>query len=271
MGRLSKNIRAKLATIKDVKKLDYSPQSNGVIVSFTTVPSRIKYIKPTVVSLLRQTCKPDHIELNLGKVPRKADIPWQVPAWLENLDAVKIFWIDPDLGPATKFIPTLQRHRDDEILIIVVDDDMLYPRDLVEAFVISDRDFKRDAVFCSSGHLIPRNLVFFDSPRKRRVKKGKKRVAIIEGCGGYCLRPGFLDIDELAKEDSAPEGALTMDDIWISGHLSRRNIQKYQIPAGKRKSLPQTITPAIVGPRAEISDGLLEYFGADWEESEYAK
>jgi len=53
--------------------------------------------------------------------------------------------------------------------------------------------------------------------------------------------------------------------------LSRRKIEKDQIPTGKRKSLPQTIEPAIVEPRAEISDGLLEYFGPDWKDSEYAQ
>lgn len=267
--KLTKWLRTKFYNSRDLTRLDYRPDETNLIVSFTTVPSRIQQIKPTIVSLLRQTQRPAQIELNLAKIPQKQDIAWQIPTWLKELKAVKIFWLDQDEGPASKFIPTLQRYQNDNPLIVIVDDDMIYDKDLVHRFVLADKKAAGKKVFCCNGHPITRNHIFFDHPSDRRIKKGERRVAIIEGCGGYCIRPCFFDLEALTSYADLPPGAIRMDDIWISGHLSRQQIEKVQIPCGKRYSLPQAQEPAISGPRVEISNYLLDYFAADWAESEY--
>lgn len=45
------------------------------------------------------------------------------------------FWYNcscPDLGPITKFVPTLTTEKDPNTVIVVVDDDTLYPPSMVE-------------------------------------------------------------------------------------------------------------------------------------------
>ena len=202
-------------------------------------------------------------------MPLKKDIPWEIPNWLERLDAVKIFWLDHDYGPASKFIPTLLRHKEEDSLVIVVDDDMLYPKDLIKSFMNADSEMAgRCVAFCANGHPIARNLNFADSPSDKRIKKGNRRVAVVEGCGGYCVRSRYFDLGALEDISKAPNGAIIMDDIWISGHLSRQGVSKIQIPTSKRKSLFQSDIVAIPSERLNLNNKMLEYFSQDWKEEE---
>ena len=266
------NIRATLYNLKRFSKWDYSPSNSKpkVIVTFTTIPSRISQIKPTIISLLQQTYRPSIIELNLAKNPQKIDEAWSLPLWLEKLNSVSIHWLDHDYGPASKLIPTLERHQDEDCLIIVVDDDMIYSKSLVERLLKADQQSNGERVFCANGHPIVKNHHFFESPSDRRIKSGERRVAIIEGCGGYSLHPKYFNLNDLKSLKGAPEGAMRMDDIWFSGHLSRRNIPKIQIATKSRHSLPQASIAAITGPREELSDTLLDFFSEDWLPEEYS-
>jgi len=269
-----KNIRALAYKLKRFKKWDFIPNESGqkkIIVTFTTVPSRIAQIKPTIISLLQQTHRPSIIELNLAINPQKKSKAWLVPSWLENLTSVSINWLDYDYGPASKLIPTLERHQNEDCLIIVVDDDMIYPKSLVERFFKADQQSEGSKVFCASGHPITKNHHFFESPPGRRIKSGSCRVAIIEGCGGYSLRPKHFNINALKSLDGAPINAMRMDDIWFSGHLSRRGIEKIKIATDRRHGLPQSMEAAITGPREDLSNSILDYFSKDWHPEEYSE
>lgn len=266
--KITRRLRAYWANSQNLQSWDFPPSSAPWVVTLTTVPSRIALIKPTVLSLLRQTLHPGRIEINLGEVPPKPSERWLIPDWLQELKAVQLHWINPDLGPASKWIPTVRRYEGTETLIVVVDDDMIYAPTLLESLVAADRQAKGRAVFCGNGHPITRNLRFFDHPSDKAISVGQRRVAIVEGCGGYTLRPQHFDCAALTALDGVPAGALRNDDIWVSGLLSRRGIPKYQIPVGKRHSLPQAETSAIGGARAEASDALLRYFERDWAEDE---
>ncbi len=266
--KLLRKLRVLWARRQDLKRFDYIPDisSHPVIVSLTTVPSRIAHLKPTLLSLLRQSHRPLQIEINLGAFSQA----WEIPRWLSALTAVKLFWITPDLGPATKWIPSLRRYPGQDILWVIVDDDMIYPRHLIRCLLAADQVFSGNAAFCVNGHLLPSHLVFFDHPSNRAIKRGRRRVAIMEGCGGYTLRARHFgsDLGILTEMRGAPEGALRQDDIWVSGLLSRCNVPKYQIPVGKRHSLPQADHPALQGPRAEVSNTLLHYFKEEWKPEE---
>jgi hypothetical protein len=269
---VKKNIRAAFYKLKRFNKWDYKPEilKPKIVITFTTIPSRISQIKPTIMSLLQQTHRPCVIELNLAKKPQKMDKPWSLPLWLQELNSVSIHWLDHDYGPASKLIPTLERHQEEDCLIVVVDDDMIYPKNLVECFFKADQESNGKKVFCANGHPIVKNHHFFESPSDKRIKTGQRRVAIIEGCGGYSLHPKYFNIRDLKSLSGAPEGAMRMDDIWFSGHLSRRNIEKIQIATKPRHSLPQATIPAIIGPRVELSDTLLDFFSKDWHPDEYS-
>jgi len=55
------------------------------------------------------------------------------------------------------------------------------------------------------------------------------RVAVITGCGSYLIQPRFFD-SSLWDYSTAPASAFYMDDIWISGHLDRRGVEKFAVP-----------------------------------------
>ena len=272
MAKLGRWLRAKWANARNLKKWDYEPFDNGVVISFTTVPSRIHNLKPTLLSLLRQTQRAGCIELNLAKHSRRKDHQtWQIPAWLSELTAVKIQWVEQDLGPGTKSIPTLLRHAQDNAFIVVVDDDMVYSKYLVADLLAADQQAQSKAVFCVNGCLIPRSLVFSQHVQQKKHITGPVRVAVMEGYAGYGLRPSQFDLKHLVDASDAPQDVFLDDDIWISGQLSRQGIPKYRIPIrGKRRTLPHALETAVPVARVTFEDRALHYFADAWKAEEFS-
>ena len=265
---ISKYIRSYFYHMQNLKRWDFEPTQTNIIVSLTTVPSRIQWLKPTIISLLRQ--KPDIIELNLAKNPLKKDISWSIPSWLSELSSVKIFWLEKDYGPASKFIPTIERHANDDCRICVVDDDMIYPQDFLFNLVQAHREFKKPAVFCSSGHKIWRDLDSSQPPLREKTGKKPVRVGIIQGCGGYIIQPKYFDLASLKTIVDLPGNCVNQDDIWISGFLSQSHIPKFKIQVGKRLGTINTLTPSITGARVAPFNYVLRCFEEAWQEEEFS-
>lgn len=273
---LSKKLRTVIGNLYDLRKLDdkcsHRSSSASVTLTLTTVPWRIDHIKPTLVSLLKQTLPPKEIHINIGRDLFAAKCK-DIPSFLKDLKVVKVFEVEKDLGPATKVIPTLQRFEGADQLIVVVDDDMYYAPNLVEKLVEADSNPQLNpekcTSFCINGLLLPRDLLSQSRPSDKEIKVGVKRVGIVEGCGGYTVRPSYFHRSDLMDTSQAPDRCLYDDDFWISGHLSRNNIVKYQIPAGRRKSLVNTITSAISGDREALQTAMMRHFKNDWKPEEY--
>lgn len=265
----SKYIRTYLYSITDLQKLDHKisllNREDNPIVSLTSVPNRLGEIKATLISLLKQTKPPKEIQINLGENLFENK---KIPDFLKNLKLVKIFWVKNDFGPATKFIPTLERFSNGEQLIIVCDDDMYYPNNLIESLSLADENSKRKSSFCINGFKIPSNLKSASIPSDKAIKIGQKRIGVVEGCGGYSLRGSFVELKSLKETQGAPDRSLFDDDIWISGHMSRKKTSKFQIVSGKRKSLINTIESAISGDRSKLQTQLMTYFKNDWDQEE---
>ena len=99
----------------------------------------LKNMKPMIDSLLEQTLPADKINLYISQekgVLNKGIEQKQIPEFIKNLvDLKKINLIfTKDLGPHTKLIPCLKEHWSQDCIIITVDDDRIYPNNLVETF-----------------------------------------------------------------------------------------------------------------------------------------
>lgn len=264
---LTKKIRSAYYNLFDLAKLEKKAMSRQQkfndlpIVSLTSVPKRISQIKPTLVSLLKQSVPPHEIQINLGQDFFSGI---EIPDFFKGLEIVKIHWTKKDLGPATKYVPTLERYKNTNQLIIIVDDDMYYSPHLIEDLVEADRKADGKKVFCINGFKVPQDLLSASRPTDKAIKSGSQKVGVIEGCGGYTLRPNFVGAENLRDLAGAPLRAHFDDDIWLSGHLSRRQIEKIQISTGKRKSLVNTIESAIDGDRAQLQTDVMNHFKADW-------
>jgi len=207
-----------------------------VIAAMSTLPDRIRNIESTIRCLLEQTRPPDEIVIAVPEFSRRQQKHYVVPEFLSRLPRVRILRCEIDWGPATKFIPAVQAElkagRGDS-LIMVVDDDRTYPADALETYLRYHSELP-DAVLCFRGTPMPRDLVW----RGPKMTYGDRlrhpqKVAVITGCGSYLIQPRFFD-EQLWDYSSAPDAAFYMDDIWISGCLDRRDVEKYVVPTSRR-------------------------------------
>ena len=220
-----------------------NPARSQVIVSLTTIPSRIALIGETLKSLMRQSRAPAGIVLNVPRWSRRERCNYEIPGDLARLDSVKVTECD-DWGPATKLIPTILNNAPSQP-IVVVDDDRIYPSNLIADLEDASRLCPGSAL-CFSGWRVPDDLTDRPTtlwsdlkltppvPVKATRVDTLHEVDILQGQGGYYVLPEFFDANELTDYSQAPEAAFFVDDVWISAHC---RTHKYVIPA-KRCSYP---------------------------------
>lgn len=206
-----------------------NPQRCDVVVSMTTLPSRLPEIEASLKSLLYQSCAPARIRLHLPRVSRREKVGYTVPSWLHALKSVEIVECEKDHGPATKLIPALQDLPPDQ-RILVVDDDKLYPPDLVAHFDALSNSHPEIAIgssgWCAPDDLTDRKVTVWGTLRgvaPGRIKAthvgSPQPVDILQGHSGFLVRPRFFDVAELlASYTEGPDLAFYADDIWLSGH-----------------------------------------------------
>ena len=208
-------------------------ERSEVIVTLTTIPSRMHLIGETLKSLLRQTRAPARVVLNVPHASRRERRDYVVPKELEALASLEIHRCD-DWGPATKLIPSLLRFAAAQPLL-VVDDDRIYPPTLVEDLERASREHPHCAIGLG-GWRVPDDLT--DRPTtlwadlKGRppvpVKATRLRepleVDILQGMAGYLVKPRFFDARAVTDYGSAPEAVFFVDDVWLSGHCHARKL-----------------------------------------------
>lgn len=264
--------KAQARFIRDT--LDRAPRpqltTRRVIASLSTLPDRINNLEATIQSLLNQTRPPDEIVLALPDFSKRQNMPYFVPQGLERFP-IRILRCEKDWGPATKFIPVIQEELNagrGDTLIIVVDDDRIYPPDALETYLYYNERLP-DAALAFRGAPMPQGLKW----TKPKLCLGSKireprRVAVMMGCGSYFIQPRFFD-SLLWDYSAAPEAAFYMDDIWISGCLDRRGIEKYVVPASAmmrtdpRQRGTMTLDEVPNGRRWSNNE-VIRFFGDSW-------
>ena len=242
-----------------------------VIASLSTVPDRINNLSPTIRSLLKQTRPPDEIVLAIPEFSVREQRPYVVPEYLLRLPRVRVLHCAEDWGPATKFIGAIQ----DELaagrensLIMVVDDDRLYPRDALETYLYYSEQLP-NAALCFRGAAMPSTLDWDDAKMIRASELREPRpVAVITGCGSYLIQPRFFD-ESLWDYSAAPQVAFHIDDIWISGCLSRHGVKRYVVPASAmmRSVLRQRWTVSLnkIPGRQKLNNEIIAFFRETWD------
>src|SRR3954471_1317139 len=198
-----------IAFLRETLAVSRSEDDRRIIVSLSTLPDRIGNLRPTLECLLNQTRPPDEIVLAVPAVSIRQRCDYVIPPFLNEIPSLRILRCERDWGPATKSIPAIQ----DELaagrpatLIMVVDDDRLYPSDAVETYLHYSRQLP-DAALCFRGAPMPRSLDWNHSKQTfgHRIRT-PKRVAVITGCGRYLVQPRFFD-SSFWDYSGAPRGA----------------------------------------------------------------
>lgn len=210
------------------KTISSRPQSD-IIVSLSTIPSRLGLIDPTLNSILDQTILPKKIYLNIPKFSRREQCAYEVPQRFKDNPLIQIIDSEKDWGPATKSIPALVEEKDRNSPILVIDDDYVYSRKMIETYAIHLESYK-DAVLCLRGWNLPKDLIHKNKIRYNGTDiTDFKQADLVEGSSSYLLRSSFFT-DHFYDYDSAPDAAFFCDDIWVSGNLALSKVPIYIMP-----------------------------------------
>ncbi len=232
-----------------------APARSDVTVTLTTTPSRITLLHYTLKSLLDQSRPPARIILNVPDFSIREQIAYAIPEELAALQSLEIHRCD-DLGPGTKLIPTLQRAAPDTPLL-VVDDDRIYPRWLIQRYEAAARELP-DAALTMGGWVVPESLedefttirtsFFMQPPAPVRAPRlrNPREIDVMLGVFSYLVRPRFFDAAEMADFSSAPEELRYVDDVRASALCGAR---KYVIPARSLSFVPWRLRRAFQSTR----------------------
>jgi hypothetical protein len=269
-----RNVRTRRRQVRFIREtLANGRRSNDrrVIASLSTVPDRIGNLEPTIRSLLKQTRPPDEIVLAIPEFSVREQRPYVVPKYISQLPRVRVLHCAEDWGPATKFIGAIR----DELaagrentLIMVVDDDRLYPRDALETYLYYSEQLP-DAALCFRGAAMPSTLDWDDAKMiYAKDVREPRPVAVITGCGSYLVQPRFFD-QSLWDYSKAPSVAFYIDDIWISAWLSRRGVKRYVIPASARMGSVsrqrRTVSLNKIPGRQKLNNETIAFFRDAWD------
>ncbi|MBP0483123.1 hypothetical protein [Sagittula salina] len=200
--------------------------NSRVVVSLTTIPSRAATLRRTIDSIWAQDPAPAAIEVNIPReYSRRSMGRLDVSDLPKNCD-VQV--VDRDYGPATKILPTVARHRGQDVRLVYGDDDRIYgpgwlarllsasdahPDDVITERWVSSRAKENRYRWGRKGAL----YVFLRKASFGRFEPlGRHFVHdIAEGCGGVLIRPHFLGDEAF----DIPDILWTVDDVWLSGHF----------------------------------------------------
>lgn len=111
----------------------------SIVISLTTVPERLNNpnedgLKLVLKSLCTQKDNDYEIHFNIPNNYNITNEKYEIPTWMDDYKLeypnLKIFRTE-DLGPPTKFVPTIQRITNPDTIILVVDDDLVYHEEMV--------------------------------------------------------------------------------------------------------------------------------------------
>lgn len=200
---------------KTGKHLNVAPRDKQIIVSLTSFPARFEYLYLVIESIFRQTVKPDRICLYLDEGIDKSSLPTD----LLNLEkyGLEIKIGGAQIKPHKKYYYAMQENPDS--IIITVDDDHIYRRNVIEKLMSSYARYPHD-VSCMRAHRIQFNpdhsvKAYNDWDYECRKYIMQPRMDLIAtGIGAvlyppHCLPKDTFDIKEIQ------ELSLAADDIWL--------------------------------------------------------
>lgn len=209
-----------------------STKQPRVVVSFSTLPSRVGNIPKVVNSILQNTIVPDIIYINIPKFSKRENKEYIIDEnikdmkGIKNNEKIKFNFIDTDYGPVTKLYPTLLAENDPETIIICVDDDKEYDPWTIE-HLLNASEFFKDSCICVSGWNYI-NLKFIALPITINVPNYVKKVDILQCYNGVLYKRKFFQ-DDFQKYLNL-KCCFTTDDIMISKYLNSKEIEILSVP-----------------------------------------
>ena len=202
-----------------------------IVVSLSTLPSRIQGIKPTLQSILDNTVAADAIYLNLPEYSKREACRYEIPENLTDISPiVKINRVREDYGPVTKLYPTLEVETDPETIIICIDDDLVYDPRLIERLIQASDYYGGEQTICIRGWNYIKIANRFTLPLYTPFW-GSRNVKVLQCYMGVLYKRKFFNDLELFKKYMSLRPCFTTDDIMISNYLSKVGVKILMTPA----------------------------------------
>ena len=184
-----------------------------VIVSLASYPVRFEHIHICLKSMMMQSVKPDRIIVWLDD---NIDKRMLTSKMLELEEYGIEYRFVRDLKAHKKYIYVMQEFPDD--IIITIDDDVIYPKDLIETLVNTHKRYP-DAVCARRVHKMTKNPDGMIAPYNDWIGEycgcdmpSHELIAI--GVGGILYPPHCL-YEKAFDEELIEKLCLKADDIWL--------------------------------------------------------
>jgi len=207
-----------------------------IIISLTTSPTRINYIKPVIDSILNQSQRPDMIIINLPKIfKRTGDRFSSIPYFILNQSIIKINWVN-DVGPATKIIPIKDFNFPDDTIIISIDDDIIYSENFIKEYIKISLKYPYAVLTGNS---------FISATQHQKLNlsgsDGITHVQLLEGFSGVLYRAKFLKYfnQNDYKLLHSNLACYLADDLFLSNYLTKNNIPILLLQNSSISLIPQ--------------------------------
>jgi hypothetical protein len=226
-----------------------------VIVSLTSWPPAIAFVPGAVRSILAGSVLPDKVVLYLTASQFPDGV---LPAEIETLKIENPrfevrFW-EENIRSYTKLVPVLHDFPDD--IIVTVDDDMRYPKRMLEMLLHLHRRYP-DMIIAHNVRRIMTDAEgvlkgYFDWKRYKPVrywrhlpKPGYRNLLF--GLGGVLYPPHSLD-EGMMHPEFFMSMAPTVDDVWFWAAATAQGTKVFPVPFGYFR-------PRHLGKPAEIALG----------------
>lgn len=205
-----------------IRKHDYETmkqlRSRRIIVSLTSYPRRIGVVAQALESIYDQTRKADEVVLWLAEEQfpgKESDLPEDLQALIAD-KRLTVRWCD-DMKGHKKYFYALQEYKED--IVVTIDDDLLYPRDMLETLHRSYLLYP-DAVSTMRAHLIlvseekeilPYNAWIHETDRCMH----QPSMQLMASGGAGDLYPPNLYRKEFFDRDAVYQYCLWADNLWV--------------------------------------------------------
>ncbi len=209
-------------------------KKHKVYITLTSDPDRLKLLPLMLENL--DTTHVHEIHVNLPKKYRN-EVSYNNDEIkrLKQVNKVKVYRVAKDIGPITKVLPTLKRVKDKEAIIISIDDDIVYPRGMVNEHIHTCIKHMDD-ITTGSGF----NFDNFGQTKSRQGFKVKQMakwwpsakspafpyVDIAEGFGSIGYRKRLVNIKQLEKLNSTSKHCKLSDDFTINYSLESNGVMR---------------------------------------------
>lgn len=211
--RFTKRV-SEIESAKAVYGLNKEKRGEEIIVSLTSFPARFESLHLVIKSILCQSMRPDRLILFLDDTVSVGILP-------ESLTALRKYGLEIEFRPCNmkphkKYYYAMKEHP--ESIVITIDDDIMYPNDLISTLYECHKKFE-NCVIATRSH----RILFDNNGQIKKYNEWKwmdestnspSMELMATGCGGVLYPPHCMS-DKLLDYELIKELSLNADDLWL--------------------------------------------------------